>query len=96
MSKPLPPVAAVSRPPLSRMDQVYLLVLRHWYAHRTEAPTILDIVGVCKRNRGSFFQPGQRKPRRWPSATAVRSGLLSLESKGYTKRNEQGRFEVCE
>jgi hypothetical protein len=78
------------------MEQVYLQVLRHWYAHRPEPPRAQDIAEICRRDKSPLLPTGKKKPRGWPSVTAVRSALLSLESKGYTRRNDAGRFEVCE
>lgn len=91
---PLPPVAAVRRPQLSRMEQVYLAVLVHWYKHRAQAPRVEDLAEICRRERNPLLPTGKKKPRGWPSVTAVRSALLSLEDKGYTRRNDEGRFEV--
>lgn len=93
---PVPPVAAVRRPQLSRMEQVYLQVLQHWYRHRTKSPTCEELAQICRRDRNPLLPTGKKKPRGWPSVTAVRSALLSLEDKGYTRRNDEGRFEVCE
>lgn len=94
MNTKIPPVAAASRPLLSTMEQVQLKVLVHWWKHHSEAPRLEDLAEICRRDRRLLLPTGKRKPRGWPSVTAVRSALLSLEGKGYTRRNDAGRFEV--
>lgn len=65
---------------MTKQEQYYFAVLVHWYKHRPDQPpSIPDLCGLCR-------------PRK--SATAVRSALLSLESKGYCARNKDGYFEV--
>lgn len=77
----IPNVPRPDRDPLSKMEQVYLGVLRHWWKHRSRAPTIKELVKICKPVR---------------STTAIRAALLSAEAKGYTRRDDHGRFEVIE
>lgn len=84
MTKPaprIPPVPKPARKPLTKMETVYIGVLRHWYKHAKRAPTIFELAALCR-------------PRR--SHTAVRNALLSAEDKGYVRRNDYGRFEVIE
>lgn len=80
---PLPRMPSPPRPQkqaLTKMEQYYLAVLMHWYRYRPGIPPSCDKLGeVCR-------------PRK--SHTAVRSALLSLESKGYVLRNADGKFEV--
>ena len=66
---------------MSKMESVYYRVLLHWYSYRKYSPSASDLAALCK-------------PRK--SVTAVRSALLSLETKGYVCRNEDGQFEVSE
>lgn len=75
----IPPPPRPARETLSRREQYYMLVLMRWYEYRKEAPTCDQLAALC------------RPPR---SNTAVRSALLSAESKGYVLRNKDGRFEV--
>lgn len=77
------------------MEAYYYAVLVHWYKHRANAPTLVDIGDVCRKDRSPKTPTGMRKPPRWPSHTAVYSAFLSLETKGYVLRNSDGRFEVC-
>lgn len=67
------------REPMSKMEQYYYALLVHWYRHRKEPPTCDALAGLCRPVK---------------SQTAVRTALLSLESKGYVRRNSNGRFEV--
>lgn len=82
MTKPakIPAVPRPEREPLSVKEQVYYSLLLHWFKHRPKTPpTMMDLVGIC-----------------WPrrSSSAIRAALLSAESKGYVRRNEEGKFEV--
>jgi hypothetical protein len=80
---------------MSAMEQYYYAVLLHWYRYIPDrAPTCLQIAAVCNRDGGERTPIGQSRTQGWPSHTAVRSAFLSLESKGYLKRNNDGRFEV--
>lgn len=83
MSKPatkIPPVPAPTREPMTYAEAYYFSVLQHWYRHRTYPPSIPELQPLTKPTM---------------SMTAIRSALLSLESKGYVLRNDDGRFEVC-
>lgn len=100
MTKPavlptLPPPPRVARPRMTTMEQYYYAVLVHWYRHRDFSPTLEEIGDVCRLDKSRVTPVGSRKPPGWPSHTAVRSALLSLETKGYVARNPDGRFEVC-
>lgn len=64
---------------MSKMEQVYYNLLCHWYKHRREPPRMTELANLCR-------------PRK--STTAIRSALISLESKKYVLRNDEGRFEV--
>ncbi len=75
----IPPAPRAPREPMSRMESVYFGLLVHWYKHRKAAPSLDELAALCR-------------PRK--SRTSVRSALLSLESKGYVLRNEEGQFEV--
>lgn len=97
MTKPseLPPVGRPPRPEPTPMEALYLRALVHWYRHRKEPPSLAELADLCRRSR----RPGSAGyetlvGRDWPSRRAVRRGLLALEEKGYTKRNDQGKFEV--
>lgn len=84
MTKPatLPKIPNPPRParePMTKMEQVYFAVLLHWYKHRDSPPSCDALAALCRPVK---------------SNTAVRSALLSLESKGYVRRNSNGRFEV--
>lgn len=75
------------RPPMSVMEQHYISVLRDCIDR--PAPSLSEFAERCRRRLRMFSKrPG------WPSRTAVRSALLSLESKRYVRRNNDGRFEV--
>lgn len=78
-SERIPPVPRPKRPPITRMEAVYLGILQHWYAHRRDPPRLRDLSNLTK-------------PRR--TEPAIRAALLNLEDKGYVKRNSDGRFEV--
>lgn len=75
----IPPVPKPQREPMTKAETMYFAVLCHWYKHRDYAPTLNELGNLCR-------------PRK--SATAVRTRMLSLESKGYVARDDGGRFVV--
>lgn len=96
MTKPadLPPVGRPSRPALAPMEALYLRALVHWYRYKRTPPKLVEMCDLLRRSGAPTTPHGLRKPRTWPSIRALRRGLLALETKGYARRNNQGRFEV--
>ncbi len=64
---------------MTRMESTYLALLVHWYTHRTEAPRLIDLSRLTRPNK---------------TPSTIRAALLQLESKGYVRRNDDGRFEI--
>jgi hypothetical protein len=78
---PIPPIPKPKRQPLTRVEQVYLAALKHWFKHRGDPPSLNQLRSIC---------------RPVPSRTALRCGLVGAEAKGYCKRNKEGQFELVE
>lgn len=83
---------------MTAMEQVYFAVVVHWYRHvpNGQAPTIADIRAIARRHRRKLLSAEvlASKGRSWPSGTAMYSALLSLERKGYLRRDDGGKFSV--
>lgn len=94
-SAAIPPVDAAPRPALTEMETYYLRVLAHWYRFKRAAPSLADLVDLCKR---SGPPPGARGPqtrgKAWPSRRPIYKALRACENKGYVRRNDEGKFEV--
>lgn len=76
----VPPAPPPKREPLSRREAVYLDALKHWFKYRPGvAPRLKDLSSIIKPKR---------------STASIRAALCSAESKGYCRRNRDGRFEV--
>lgn len=75
----IPAPPRAAREPMTKMEQVYYGLLVHWYKHRKAAPSCDALAALCRPVK---------------SHTAVRSALLSLEDKGYVRRNDKGRFVI--
>lgn len=75
------------------MEALYLQALVHWYRHRSEPPTILALCDLLRRSGRPGTAYIERVTKKWPSIGALRRGLMSLERKGYVRR-QQGKFEV--
>jgi hypothetical protein len=77
------------------MEAYYLRVLMHWYRYKRSAPTLEDLMDLCRRSGGATDDRSQSlRGKGWPTKNAVRRGLLACETKGYARRNQQGMFEV--
>lgn len=91
----LPPVIPASRPALNPIEALYLRALMHWYRFKRKPPSLGQLAELLRRSgRPSEGGRGRRPGCHWPSRRSVYRGLLALETKGYTKRNDQGKFEV--
>lgn len=75
----IPTPPRAAREAMTKMEQYYFSVLLHWYRYRKEAPTCDQLAALCRPVK---------------SHSAVRTPMLSLEAKGYVRRNDRGRFEV--
>lgn len=91
----LPPVIPAARPALNPAEALYLRALVHWYRFKRKSPSLAQLAELLRRS-GRPSEGGRGRPpgRHWPSRRSVYRGLLALETKGYTKRNDQGKFEV--
>jgi hypothetical protein len=67
------------REKLTKCEQTYLDLLRHWWTHAKRPPALYELAKTMR-------------PRR--SITAIRVALCSAEEKGYCRRNDYGQFEV--
>lgn len=85
-------VKSVKLEPASRMEQIYLAALQRWNGQTP--PTMTAFAENCRLWPPLHTPTAKLKRRGWPSVSAVRSALLSLEAKGYVRRNKQGRFQV--
>jgi hypothetical protein len=94
-SSAIPPVGSTARPALTAMETYYLRVLAHWYRFKRAAPSLADLVDLCRR---SGPPPGARGPqtrgRGWPTRRPIYVALCACENKGYVRRNNEGKFEV--
>lgn len=76
------------------MEALYLRALLHWYRYKRQPPKLREMCDLLRRSGAPTTPRGIRKARGWPSIRALYRGLIALETKGYARRNNQGRFEV--
>lgn len=87
MSKPavkmkIPAVPKAKRLPMTPREARYFQVLAHWYRYRVDPPSIEDL-------RLILAKAGEHRTK-----APIYTALCCLETKGYVRRDDAGKFEV--